>query len=144
MKLPKVLLQPWQKKSLYLSIALLWLSGALWLYYNYFGQVQGAYGPQTHPAQPILLEIHGAVAMAFLIIFGTLLIQHVPAGWHQKRQRPSGVSLLAISGLLTLTGWGIYYLVNQDLRRWTHWIHSVVGLVLPLIIFIHVQMNKTK
>ncbi len=65
MKISKVLLAPWQKRSLYLATALLWLSGALWLYYKYFGQVQGDYGLQAHPMQPILLEIHGAAAMAF-------------------------------------------------------------------------------
>jgi hypothetical protein len=144
MKPSKVLLKPLHKRALYLATAILWLSGALWLYYNYFVHVQGDYGPQTHPAQPILLEIHGAVAMVFLVILGTLLTQHVPAGWKQKHQRPSGVLLLAISGFLTLTGWGIYYLVGDNLRRWTSWTHSIVGLALPLIIFIHVQMNKTK
>ncbi len=145
MKRSKVLLTPWQKRMLYFSTALLWLSGALWLYYKYFGQMQGDYGLQAHPAQPLLLEIHGAAAMAFLMIFGILLNQHVPEGWKQGQKRPSGVSLITFCGILILTGWGLYYLGNEHLRHWTSVFHSVFGLLLPGLIFLHVWMtNRSK
>ena len=144
MKRSEALLPPMQKRLLYGATALLWLSGALWLYYKYFGQVQGDYGLQASPAQPILLEIHGAAAMAFLMLFGSLLIQHVPVGWKQNRQRPSGVSVITLCGVLILTGWGLYYLGSDHFRRWTSWTHSILGLALPILIWIHVRQSTTK
>lgn len=135
MKATKVALKTWQRRLLYLSTSLLWLSGALWLYYKYFGQVQGDYGVQAHPAQPILLEIHGAFAMAFLVVIGSLLVDHVPLGWRRKKHRPSGIGLLSTAAILILTGWGLYYAGSKSLRGWTSIVHWSLGLASPAFLF---------
>jgi hypothetical protein len=122
MKKTKLLLEPIQKRMLYLTTGLLWLTGTWWL---------------LRPA-PLWLKIHGAAAMAFLIIFGTLLIQHVPAGWRQGDQRPSGGFLLTVCSILIVSGWGLYYLGDESMRHWTSIIHSVFGVALPIVIFAHV------
>ena len=144
MRRSKVILGPWHKRVLYLSLSLLWLSGALWLYLKYFGQIVGTFGTQSSPWQPICMRVHGALAMVFLVLFGTLLIQHVPTGWKQQRQRPSGVSLLAISGVLIVTGWGLYYLVDAGIREWVSVIHWGLGLLFPAVIALHVILGRAK
>jgi hypothetical protein len=140
MNIKRIALKPWQEWTLYLTTGLLWISGALWLYYKYYGQVQGEYGAQASPVQPILLEVHGAVAMAFLIVLGSLFVDHVPMGWKQKKHRPSGLSLLSVSVILILTGWGLYYLGDQNIRRWTSVVHWGVGLAVPVLLFLHVRL----
>src|SRR6185295_19847878 len=85
------------KQLLHASVGLLWLSGALWLYHQYFGQ------PPTR-LQSFCLKIHGAAAMVFLMGFGLLLAEHVPVGWNQTERRLSGITLLGVCGLLVLTG----------------------------------------
>jgi hypothetical protein len=80
--------------------------------------------------------------MGFLMILGAFFLQHVPAGWQQKNHRPSGSSLVATTSLLVITGWGLYYLGNAPLRHATSLIHSLVGILLPLIIFIHVRLAR--
>ena len=126
-----VLVSPLEKRLLYSACALLWLSGAVWLYLHYFGQVQTDYGPQVSPWQPLCLKIHGAAAMGFLMILGAFFLQHVPAGWQQKNQRPSGSSLIAVAALLVVTGWGLYYVGSERLRHATSLIHSMLGFCLP-------------
>jgi hypothetical protein len=130
-KRSKVLLAPLHKQLLYVVIALLWLSGAVWIYLY-----------ETSPSRPLWMKIHGAAAMVFLILFGTLLMQHVPEGWRQDRQRSSGVSLLGLCGLLIVTGWGLYYWGDDTLRQWTTVIHTGVGLALPVLIWLHVWLGR--
>jgi len=142
MKPSKTRLKPLQRRALYLASSLLWLSGALWLYYKYFGQVQGDYGMQAPAAQPILLEIHGAAAMAFLILLGTLLVDHVPLGWKHKEHRLSGVSLLSTAAVLILTGWGLYYIGSSSVRHWTSLVHWTLGLASAPILWMHVRLAR--
>jgi len=126
------LLGPRQKAFLYAATALLWLSGAFWLYLHYFGAPE-------QPGAPFLLKLHGGAAMAFLLAFGALLHQHVPAGWNQNEQRPSGVTLVGACSLLVATGWGLYYIGHEGFRQWTSGIHSAAGLLLPALIWLHIR-----
>src|ERR1039458_2680143 len=109
---PKVLLGSAQKRALYSTLALLWLTGGVWLL-----------GEEGAPARSLCMKIHGAAAMFFLMVFGTLLLQYVPQGWKENRQRPTGSWLVGLCSILIITGWGLYYLGSEFLRRWTSWIH---------------------
>lgn len=99
--------------------------------------IHSEFGPETYTAQAVVLKIHGAAAMAFLIILGAL-IHHIYPGWRQKQQRPSGVSMVVVCGFLILTGWALYYAGDERFRNWISWMHSILGLLLPGIIFFHV------
>lgn len=132
------------RRALYIVSALTWLSGVLWLYLRHFGQTPGEFGPQPSPAQAPCLKIHGAAAMAFLIVLGSLLPSHVPVGWRHKRQRPSGGLLLAGCAVLVATGWGLYYVGQDQWREGTSVVHSVVGFGLPILIALHVWLGQRK
>jgi hypothetical protein len=122
-------LGPLQKQVLYLSLGALWITGAYWLY----------------DQQSLCLKLHGAAAMVFLMIFGVLVVDHALTGWGLNDKRPSGGSVLAVCGILVLTGWGLYYVGGEDLRHWISLIHRVLGLLLPVIILIHVhQLPKSE
>ncbi len=142
-RLKKQVLGPWHKRSLYLVCGLLWLSGVFWLYFRYCVHTSNEFGLQTHPAQAVILKIHGALAMGFLIVFGSVLY-HIKPGWRQKSQRPSGTSLLIVCGILILTGWGLYYVGGDELRNWSSLSHSILGFLLPLIIFLHVWSVRNR
>jgi hypothetical protein len=133
MKTSKILLGTRQKQALYLITSLLWLSGAVWLYLS-----------MEDPSRPLWMKIHGAAAMAFLVIFGTLLVRHVPAAWEQNRERPSGAWLLGMCGTLILTGWGLYYFGNDQIRHWTSLLHGYLGLIFPLLIAFHVWLGRNR
>jgi MFS family permease len=86
----------------------------------------------------MLLAIHGAAAMAFLVVFGALLSDHLPRGWRQRRERVSGLSLVTLCGILILSGWGLYYFGAEELRAATSTVHSVLGILLPCAMGAHV------
>ena len=136
-------LPPLQKRALYAVSALLWISGACWLYFSYFAS-DGAEFSAPSRAPAFLPELHGAVAMAFLLAFGALLPQHLPNGWHQKRQRPSGLTLAVVCAILMLTGWGLYYLSDESLRTATRATHSILGILLPLAMVAHVWRARRR
>ena len=146
--LRKQVLGPWHKRLLYSAGAFLWLSGAVWLYFQYGVPAQEENLFQLHSIRAFLLKCHGAIAMVFLVVLGSVFY-HIPPGWQKKSQRVSGVTLITVCGLLIMTGWGLYYLGNEQWRNSTSLIHSVVGLLLPAFIFIHVwkivrQRKKVK
>jgi hypothetical protein len=133
------------KGLLYLTSALLWITGAVWIAVEYgtTNRNENFWLPVS-TVQPMSLKIHGAAAMIFMIILGTLLIDHVRLGYQQKRQRPSGLMLLTLSGLLIVSAWGLYYLGNEEWRHWTSITHCVLGLISPIIIFIHVAFARRR
>ena len=49
--------------------------------------------------------------------------------------------LLTAFGILTLTGYGLYYAGGEKLRAWTSLIHLWLGLALPIIIALHVWLG---
>jgi hypothetical protein len=120
-----------------------WLSGAAWLYLQYLAApVRTAFGQQPHPSQPLWLELHGAAAMAALLVLGTLLPGHVPGGWKRRWSRWSGGGLLGVSALLILSGWGLYYVGDDRWRAGLSLAHSVIGLPLPLLLVVHIARRR--
>jgi len=134
-------LAPWQRRSLYLTGALLLLSGAAWLAVHYaFGA--GA-GELPHPAEAWLLRLHGAGAFASLFMLGVMAAGHVPQGWRYTGrhswdgQRSSGVTLCVIGALLALTGYALYYFAPETVRPALGWAHTFVGLCMAALIGSH-------
>lgn len=127
------------KVWLYAITILIYVSGAVWAYFHYF---VGSLGELSHPAESWSLELHGATAMAMLVIFGTLLPTHVRFAWHSKRNRPNGITLISVFSFLILTGYGLYYFGDERLRSWTSWLHLVVGLALPLALVLHIRSGR--
>jgi heme A synthase len=133
----KEVLGPIQKNIFYGISVLLWLTGVVWLYYRYGVEAQGEPGFQNHPTSSLVLQIHGAAAIGFCIILGSSLY-HIRPGWKKKIQRFSGALLLSVCVLLILTGWGLYYLGDEQFRNITSVTHSFLGLILPVLVFVHV------
>jgi len=88
------------------------------------------------------MKIHGAAAMAILILVGMLLTGHVRFAWRARRNRGNGSLFLGAFAILTVTGYGLYYAGGEGLRAWTSWIHLAVGLALPLLLILHIWLGK--
>ena|SRR5437773_11656383 len=88
------------------------------------------------------MKIHGAVAIAILVLIGMLLTGHVRFAWRARRNRGNGSLFLSVFAVLTVTGYGLYYAGGERLRAWASWIHLAVGLALPLLLILHVWLGK--
>jgi magnesium-transporting ATPase (P-type) len=122
----------------YTVVILLFLSGVIWAYFNYLA---GALA-NVDFWKSLALKIHGAAAMATLILIGTVLMTHVRFAWRARRNRINGILFLCVLGILTVTGYGLYYFGNEWLRSWTSWIHLAIGLILPLALVLHIFFGR--
>jgi uncharacterized membrane protein len=125
--------------SLYAVLALLFCSGVAWAFFSYLAPLPNE---SQSTSKSWAMKIHGAAAMAILVLLGTLLNGHVKSAWVAHRNRINGVTLLATFAILTLTGYGLYYSGGEQLRAWTSWIHLCIGLILPIMLVLHIWLGR--
>ena len=130
-------LRPWQRRLLYCSSAVLLLTGIYWAVLHYGGL-------PPYLSEAFLMKVHGAAAMALLVAIGSVLPAHVPTGWATKHSRTSGTMILAGCGLLTLTGYVLYYAGNETVREAASYVHLALGLVVPLFFGAHLQAKSSR
>jgi len=128
-----------QRYFLYTVLALLFLSGVAWACWNYLAASPGVFETS---AKAWAMKIHGAAAMAVLVLIGMLLTAHVRFAWRARRNRANGSVFLSAFAVLTITGYGLYYAGGERLRAWTSWIHLTVGLALPVLLLIHIVFGR--
>jgi len=128
-----------QRYFLYAVLALVFLSGVAWAYWNYFVASPGDF---QMTAKAWAMKIHGGAAMAVLVLIGMLLNVHVRFAWRAGRNQMNGSVFLSALAILTISGYGLYYAGGERLRAWTSWIHLAVGLVLPVLLLIHILLGR--
>ena len=128
-----------QKYFLYGVLTLLFFSGVAWAYWTYLAAWPGDF---EISAKAWAMKIHGAAAMAVLVLIGMLLSGHVKSAWRARRNRANGSIFLSVFAVLTVTGYGLYYAGGEVVREWTSWIHLVVGLALPILLLIHILLGR--
>jgi len=126
-----------QRRLLYSTLAVLFASGAYWALIHYLGA-------RPWLSEPLLMKIHGAAAMAALILVGGLLPAHVSAGWALRQNRSSGTGLLLVCGLLTVTGYLLYYSGNESARALSSYAHLAIGIALPVMLGAHLVANPSR
>jgi hypothetical protein len=131
-----------QKAWLYACFALLFTSGVLWLGVHYFGRSASPIGEIPHPSEAWWMRLHGLAAMVGLVMFGSMMPVHIRNGWKLGTSRASGRTMVGVVALLALSGYGLYYLVDEELRAWTGVIHWSIGLALLPAALIHVLYKR--
>ena len=115
----------------------LWLSGTAWLILHYFGRVVGGFGPEANPAEPWALRIHGALAFLAIGGFGWLWGLHIEPGWKRGQRKWTGGLLAALTLVLIVTGYLLYYLGEETLRAGASLIHWLIGLTAIAPFLVH-------
>jgi cation transport ATPase len=130
------------QRYLYLTSALLLISGAGWLLGRYLLRTSGAFGDVPHPSEVWWLRLHGAMAMAFLVVFGALMPVHIVQNWQRRVNRYTGLAVLVVVGLLVLSGYGLYYIAEDKPRAVASVLHWVIGLAASGALALHVLIGK--
>lgn len=127
---------------IYSTLGVLFVSGALWVVFHHFVQVEGEFGPAMHPLESWWLKLHGASAMLFLFMLGTLLLSHMESAWRIGRNIPTGVGFVSFNIILVVSGYMLYYFGGETARPVISIVHWAVGLGAPVIIGIHVWRGR--
>jgi cation transport ATPase len=119
-------------------------SGVLWLIVSHVPGAGGGLGREGAWVRPWLLKIHGAAAMASLLILGMLIPVHMQRAWAQGKNRATAVFVVAVTALLIATGYGLYYAGDETWRGWISDAHDAAGCVLPLALLGHVALGRRR
>lgn len=132
----------WHARGIYAGFALLLGSGIVWLLLHHYVEVAGPFGPAPHPAEALMIKLHGIVAYGFVLLAGALIPMHLRLGWAGKRNRGTGVLLGGALLLIALTGLALYYAGSDDLRGIASLVHWLVGLLAALVLVIHAVRGR--
>jgi hypothetical protein len=138
----RIKLSPRHQGWIYAIFALLFATGVVWLVAKRWLATPGEFGETASPLAPLAMQLHGAAAMVFLVLVGTLLQGHVRQAWNARRSRLTGGGMLAGVALLVASGYGLYYLGGEETRAAVSLVHWAVGLVLPVWLVWHVRASK--
>jgi len=116
--------------------ALLWLSGCAWLVVHLGFQQPGPFGPLPHPAEALLLRIHGLTAVAGVFLLGWVASAHLMERWGIPHNRRSGIVLAASGALLVLSGYALYYSTGA-LHQAAAGVHEALGVAVLLAAVTH-------
>ena len=134
MKDLKLRLNQLSELFVYLIFSTLLLTAGVWLW------AQSNFSTDN-PLPSLMMKIHGAAAMTALVLLGAL-IHHIRRGWTAKKNRLSGIILVAIVLFLVVTGYGLYYSGDEQLRSLISRSHTWIGLGLVLVIPTHVLLGR--
>lgn len=116
--------------------AALWLTGCLWLVLHYFFAQTSDFGPLDHPWNPVILRIHGWIAVFGVFLLGWVTARHVSDRWPQMIKRVSGISMAAVAVILALTGYALYYTTDR-LHDSAGVAHEIIGVAAFLFALTH-------
>jgi cation transport ATPase len=140
--LPFWRLDPPFRFAIYIAFAVLFVSGAAWFVVDQMKE--SANGEIWQQAAPYLLMVHGGAAMLTLMLLGALFPVHIGRAWRAKKNRATGIVMLAFNSVLIATAFGLYYLASEILRPWASDIHTAFGLAMPLLFLAHVKTGRMR
>lgn len=126
---------------IYGSLGLLAFSGLCWLVSNYLIEGHEGWGNVALESQFWALKFHGAGMMLFLLALGSSL-NHVLAGFQERKHKAMGIGLITIFGLMIVTGWLIYYGPSGDSHDWISVAHWSFGLLACAAFIGHIANGK--
>ena len=121
---------------IFAASALLWLSGVTWLVLHYGFASRTAFGPLPNPFEPVVMRVHGVLAVCGVFLLGWITAAHLPGRWGSGRNRISGLVLAASAVVLVVSGYALYYVTAapHDLAAI---IHEGLGALAVLAALVH-------
>ena len=127
----------WQRWAFWLGMGLCCISGLSYLLGREFFIATSLLGDRS------VLTVHGISAGWAVFLLGTVAVGHIRVGWILRKNRLSGVGNAATLGLLTLTGWGLYY-GTEEMRDLTVLAHWSLGLGFVAVLGLHVVRFQSR
>ena len=128
----------------YLSLTLSWMTGVAFFVLNRWFRVEGEFGEEIHAWQFPILKVHGAAAFVMIGFFGYMLSGHITKFWKKRKQQVAGLVLLNMHAVMILTAYILYYTGLEVLRVSSSYVHTVVGVLYPIVLWLHIRKKINK
>ena len=135
-------LERWHRRCIYGVCIWLLVTGVLWLPAHYLMRLPSEFGESIHPLEPWSMKLHGAGAMFMLFFIGSLMNSHIRRALKTGRNLYSGWAMIAALVALTISGYGLYYLVSEQSRPLWSAVHWIVGLVFSGLVILHIALGR--
>jgi len=126
------------RRTFYAVLAALFLSGIWWLGVHYGSADDIA----RVGRESLALKVHGAAAFVAMLALGAIGAAHARRAWVLGRNRFSGLAVASTFALLVLSGYALYYLVDEMTRPPVSILHWVVGLALVPMVVVHIAAGR--
>jgi len=123
--------------TIYFGFGSVWFSGCVWLVLRYFFETPTEFGFTRHPWEPTLLWIHGALSIAIVYLLGWIMARHASEAWRQHKRRASGGLLTLIVTVLSVSGFMLFFVSDEEWQTWATRVHEIVGLIVTLFAIEH-------
>lgn len=135
-------LERWHRRCMYVSLAALLASGALWLLARYFLRAPGQFGETIHPLEPWAMKLHGASVMLALFFLGSLMNAHIRRALKAGRNLATGWGMMLTLLFLIFTGYCLYYVAGEADRPLWSVLHWAVGLATGALFLLHIVLGR--
>jgi cation transport ATPase len=130
-------LSAFARLTVYLIFGSLFITGLVWMYAQ-----PKMDDPAWEHVPGFLMKIHGAAAMLALVLLG-YLFNHIKIGWRMKKNRTSGLGVLTVYIFLIVSGYGLYYCDDENLREFISWWHSWIGFGTAAVLVAHIFIGRS-
>jgi hypothetical protein len=124
--------------AVYSAFALLLLTGVTWLALHFLDDASDA----GLLAIAWTMKLHGAGAMVCLYLLGMLWGPHIRNAWVRKRNRLAGALFGAVTAVLVMTGYALYYVNGELPRQSAEYLHWAAGLIECLALWVHIHLGR--
>jgi hypothetical protein len=130
------------KQAIYALLALLFISGVLWLAIHAIATDVPLEMMAYQAVKLGAMRVHALAGVMTLLALGGVWATHSRMGWRLQINRLSGVIQLVSWMTLALTAYFLGYAPEGALRLASQWLHWGLGLALPLLVLWHVLVAK--
>ena len=136
-------MNPWQRRLLWVTTAVLTLSGLAYAAMRYLMRADDPYSAYNHPLQPWALDLHVLAAPWLLLAIGWFWGSHVlPMLRRNAASRPSGLALIGIALVMTVSGYLLQVSAAAALRTAAAWLHGIAGCAFFLLLAGHSLFSR--
>jgi hypothetical protein len=139
----RVPMSPRLRRLVFSVGALLWLSGALWLVLHYGSAERTAFGPMPNPWEPVVMRVHGMLAVGGVFLLGWITAGHVSERWRSRPRRLSGLLLIASAAVLVLSGYALYYTTGSP-HEAAGLAHEILGVAALIVALAHWERRRAR
>jgi len=123
--------------ALYIVMGALWVTGCWWLILDQFVAQRGPFGVIPHRLEPPLLMLHGISSIAAMYLLGWVSARHILRWWTSGMRRLSGGLVAAMFALLAVSGFGLFFVSEDEWQRVAAAIHEVLGVAVTVFAVQH-------